>query len=450
MLNVNIRTTKKEGEAPLLTYIRIGNKNHVINLHLMVDIKIWNEVASSKKKLQIFLDKNDYTARLLKIEFGIKELKRQGAYTKENVELLIQDIVLKDLRKKVLEEEKLGKEIRDREKKSIKNYVINFIDQMESGEARNNKGELYGKQTIKAWKQFKRIFIEFYDKNPFTWEEIDKSTINKFMSYLEKCKYMKKTRNKYLTTLRQVIGDAEKVNLHTNHIAKELIKKPQVKESDKSKEIYLTKDEIEELYNMELDGLEERVRDLFLIGCYTAQRFSDFSKIKEDCIGTTAKGIRVIRMEQKKTEATVVIPIMDSKLEVLLKKYDYNVPPITDQVMNRTIKKIAERLSETVPSLGKKEKTVLKKQEVLAEENKKCTFERDKNGNVVKPRYQLISTHTARRSAITNMYLSGKYTIPQMMSVSGHKDEKTFRSYVKLSGDEMEEGVAGSIEDGMF
>lgn len=39
------------------------------------------------------------------------------------------------------------------------------------------------------------------------------------------------------------------------------------------------------------------------------------------------------------------------------------------------------------------------------------------------------------------MYKSGKYTIPVMMSVSGHKDERTFRDYVKLDKDELAEMV---------
>ena len=61
-----------------------------------------------------------------------------------------------------------------------------------------------------------------------------------------------------------------------------------------------------------------------------------------------------------------------------------------------------------------------------------------------------ISTHTARRSGITNMYLSGKYTIPEMMSVSGHKDQRTLLDYVKLSMDELAEVIAKSSCDGMF
>ena len=51
---------------------------------------------------------------------------------------------------------------------------------------------------------------------------------------------------------------------------------------------------------------------------------------------------------------------------------------------------------------------------------------------------------------MTNMYLSGKYTTPQIMSVSGHHNEDVFWEYVKLSLDEKAEQVFLSSADGMF
>ena len=38
------------------------------------------------------------------------------------------------------------------------------------------------------------------------------------------------------------------------------------------------------------------------------------------------------------------------------------------------------------------------------------------------------------------MYLSHKFTIVQMMHVSGHKTQKTFMDYIKLSSDELKIG----------
>ena len=67
--------------------------------------------------------------------------------------------------------------------------------------------------------------------------------------------------------------------------------------------------------------------------------------------------------------------------------------------------------------------------------------ETDLNGNVIVPRYDCVTSHTARRTGIMNMYLSHKYTILQMMHVSGHKTQKTFMDYIKLSSDEIADEI---------
>lgn len=67
--------------------------------------------------------------------------------------------------------------------------------------------------------------------------------------------------------------------------------------------------------------------------------------------------------------------------------------------------------------------------------------EYDSKGNAILPRYACVTTHTARRSGITNMYLSHKYTMLQMMHVSGHKTQKTFTDYIKLSSDEIADEI---------
>lgn len=127
---------------------------------------------------------------------------------------------------------------------------------------------------------------------------------------------------------------------------------------------------------------------------------------------------------------------------------------MNDVVFNRYIKKICHKLSETTASLAVKERTKLNKKELLREQNAqkegKKLFEYDEQGFPIKPRWELVSSHTARRTAITNMFLSGNYTIGQMMYVSGHKKEKTFNNYVKLSLDEFADNVASASSDGLF
>ena len=393
--------------------------------------------------------------KLQNIEYGLDELKMHRRLTKENVETVIQDVVLAEVRERVEKEKELAKKVENQRKNNIKTFLIEYVNSISKGAIRGNTGDKYSQNSIKIWNQFKRVFLEYYDRRPFDWQDINQVLIDGFISYLEDdCGYMKSTNERYISLFKTIVRVAEKKGIHKNEMAKNLFHIPPVREQDKAKEIYLTKDELQALYEMELEGLEEKVRDVFLIGCYTAQRFSDYSRIDEHCITTTAKGTKVIKLSQVKTKVQVVIPILDPRLETLLKKYNYNVPHLNDVVFNRYIKEICHKLSETLPSLAVLERTKLNKKEngreEIARRDGKELFKYDEQGFPVKPRWELVSSHTARRTAITNMFLSGKYSIRQMMYVSGHKKEKTFNNYIKLSLDEFADNVAYASIDGLF
>lgn len=455
MLSLSVRTQKSEGSTSLFTKIRVGKKVHWVNLMLSVDISKWNEVSMSSTKCKNYLEKLGYFRKLQDIEYSLQELKRHNMLSKDSIQTTVQNVVLADIRERVEKEKELEKKISKRRENNIKDFIINYVDSINRGLVRSMSGEKYTPNSIKNWNQFKRIFQDFYNIKPFDWQDINQMLIDRFISYLEEdCGYMKTTNARYIGLFRTVVSIAEKKGVHTNTIAKDLFHIPSAREQDKAKEIYLTKDELQAIYDMPLAGLEEKVRDVFLIGCYTAQRFSDYSRIDEHCIATTTKGTRVIRLEQLKTKAKVVIPILDPKLETLLKKYDYNVPYLSDVVFNRYIKKICHRLSASFPGMAVMERTKLTKKELIREQEakkeKKVLFDYDEQGFPIKPRWKLVSSHTARRTAITNMFLSGKYTTGQMMYVSGHKKEKTFYNYIKLSLDEYADNVASASSDGLF
>lgn len=449
-----IRTRSKEGATPLYTKLKVEGKGRWICLSIYVDIKEWEEAAQTERKLSNYLVKKGINKKIALIEEAIKDMRRHHRFTKVNLEKSIEDIVLADKREALKRAEELGKEAEDKKKHNVKNFVVEHIKKIESGEVRTAKKEKYAKESIKNWQQFRRVLLDFYRIRPFKWEDINESLADSYISYLEGLGYMKYTLDKHISLFKTIVGVAERQGLHTNHIACSVLKSPQITEDDKAKKIYLTKEELSALYDMPLNGFEEQVRDVFLIGCFTAMRYSDYSRIKKDNIGYTHSGTKVIRIKQEKTAGTVVIPIMDDRLETLLKKYDYNVPEILDQSLNRTIKDICRKLSETVPSLGKKERTVLtlkeRRAEVEAKKKGEVLYEYDEQGNPIRPRWELVASHTARRSCITNMYLSKKFTVPQMMSVSGHKTETMFYKYVKLSLDEYADSVASAAVDGLF
>lgn len=72
--------------------------------------------------------------------------------------------------------------------------------------------------------------------------------------------------------------------------------------------IYLTEEELQEISKVDLENNQrlEIVRDLFLIGCYTGMRYSDYTNISKDQIDDD---FNKMRYRQCKTGQLVVLPM---------------------------------------------------------------------------------------------------------------------------------------------
>lgn len=462
-MNIYIRTKKTEGKAYLHTSIRCGETAQHFNLLMQVDIKKWIECSKTERKKANFLDSMNYTHKIQEIENGLKVLKKYHKCTKEEVERLIENIVLHEVREAMVKKEETKSKMERERRKIFREYVQKYIQQMECGERRTVKNKLYTKGTIHHWRQVVDKVLDFHKKYPFTWEDINQALIVKFIEYLEKDDLNKQTIQKLMKDFKKLIKDAGIEGIHDNFRARDLNYTIAVGESDKSTQVYLTTEELQGLYDMKLTGTEEIVRDIFLIGCFVGQRVSDFGRIEPEWFGTTRNGVKVIRLQQKKTGHKVCVPIVGNQLQTLLKKYNYCVPRISDAEIDRTIKDICERLSVSIPSLAVKEKTILKKYEKHAlytnKDGGRRMFEINERGECIKPKWAMVASHTARRTCITNMYLakkpdgSAKYTLAERMSVSGHKTESQYIKYIKCSLDEVAEMVAAANaanEDNLF
>jgi integrase len=60
-------------------------------------------------------------------------------------------------------------------------------------------------------------------------------------------------------------------------------------------------------------------------------------------------------------------------------------------------------------------------------------------------KWELVSTHTARRTGATLLIKAGA-PIAWVMRVTGHKSEKTFMRYIRLSAEEYADLVRGFVE----
>lgn len=453
-----IRGKKTAGTARL--YFRVVKRNPPINIllnsYIEVDVVSWTKAQKSLSAADRYFSKDPGRAVLFRkqeIEMAVENLINRGIYDPAALRRTIADIRFRAQREndRVREEDLRLREAHAEElkRKNIRAFLDAFVSGMKSGQ-RQNRNDPYSLSTCKSWTSFSRLYAGFDPGGIYTWDDVDRGFVVRFMGFMEDCGFMLETMNKYLTTMRALVGYAYKDGVHENDRALLFFTKRKVEESDKSAEIYLTQSELRALYEMPLTGTKERVRDVFLVGCFICQRVSDYTAINEDCFVTTPKGTPIIRLIQKKTRTEVKIPIMNETLRLICEKYSYRLPSVSDVIINRYIKLILKELSATVPSLGVKVKTRLTiKQRALALRGR-LEVELDTAGNAVMPRYACVTTHTARRSGITNMYLSHRYTMLQMMHVSGHKTEKTFRKYIKLSGDEIADeidAIANSSEN---
>ena len=190
--------------------------------------------------------------------------------------------------------------------------------------------------------------------------------------------------------------------------------------------IYLTEKELMQMYTIETSSKSlnvlrkeynydklpahlERVRDMFIIGSYTGLRFSDFTLLKKENIGED----NTISITTQKTDTEVVVPIHPMVREIF-EKYNYQLPKaISNQEFNRYIKEVVKvaGIDETITT--KITKGGLK----IVQSTEK---------------YNLVSSHTARRSFATNAFL-GEVPSISIMKITGHKTESAFMKYIKMS-----------------
>ena len=244
------RTRSKEGATPLYTKLKVEGKGRWVCLLIYVDIKEWEDASQTERKLSNYINKKGINKKVVLIEEAITDMRRHHRLTKENLEKSIEDIVLADKREALKRAEQLGKEAEDRKKRNVKNFVVEHIRKIESGEVRTAKKEKYAEESIKNWKQFRRVFLDFYKIRPFEWDDINEALADRYISYLESIGYMKYTLDKHISLFKTIVGVAERQGLHNNHLAGSYLKSPQIREEDKAKEIYLTKDELSALYEM--------------------------------------------------------------------------------------------------------------------------------------------------------------------------------------------------------
>lgn len=298
---------------------------------------------------------------------------------------------------------------------SARNSLYAFIEQY----MRESKPQKRAK-TIKSYNTTLNRLTDFSNKYHLgeDFASIKLDFYNKFVHFLltEK-KYSINGAGTHIKNLKLFMGESLDRGLH-NNTAFHHAKFKNLKED--KEQIWLNIKEIKAIYKLDLTYTQrlENVRDIFIVGCSTGLRFSDFSRLKKEHI--ISDNIEIVPQKTKTISLNpVVVPILGYVPEIFA-KYERKIGKIlprvpTNQKMNVYLKEIG----------------LLAKINELTKNPRYKENDPDKEKPFV-PKYALISTHTARRSFATNAYLM-EIPIYYIMQVTGHKTETAFLRYIRMT-----------------
>lgn len=295
-------------------------------------------------------------------------------------------------------------------------FIDNFITQ--APERKKKQSNTYiRKSTIKSYKANRNrinAFIKFKGVSDILLSEIDDNFILEYSNFLTEYKrtvvsvkgqvinevrqYTNNTIGDAIKTLKTILAEAPGIKANLN---KAIVLKEDVDS------VFLNEEELKQLKDYDFSDKPhlERIRDGFLCLAWTCSRISDIGKINKVNNG-------MIQYNQQKTGNKVVIPLHPVVKEVL-NKYNGQIPLTSDKNFNEYIKEACK----------------------IAGINSPHTITRTVGGKTISetaPKYEFVSSHSGRRSFCTNMYLRGLDTL-MIRSISGHKTEKSFLKYIKVS-----------------
>jgi integrase len=291
--------------------------------------------------------------------------------------------------------------------------LFQFVDYfVEHAKERKDKGtgRLLSKRTTQHYSSTQKHlkgFAQKVRKSDFEFKELNQNFYDGFIDYLQGLNFTQNNVGRHIKTLKMILNEATLKGFDTGTYWKSYRAF-----SEDIDNVYLTEDELQQLKDADIkQDYLSHVRDWFLLLAWTGSRFSDLSKITETDIKDG-----FITFRQQKTNNKVTIPLHPVVLEIF-KKYNYQMPKqITNQRFNEYIKEACK-----VAKIKDKETTT----KTIGGKLVTKTLEK----------WELISSHTGRRSFCTNMYKRGLPTL-MIMSISGHTTEKSFLKYIKITQSE--------------
>ena len=365
----------------LYLVLRDNGKREKISLQLKED------PATFDKENYVFTKANPYH----------KTLNARLSFIKSKMELLVREAevtndTLLQFRAKVIEA--INVNAPAKEDKNVDNLFLTYFYKwanLETTKSRYNRFKIYTHN----------LLSEYFGKKQPTFNDINYTFCEDFIEWMSARGLCANTRGSHVKFVKAAMNEAYKNKLHSNEDFRSFRK-----EVEQVDAVYLTNDEVTKVAQLPLCGSYAIARDLFILGCHTGMRFSDYSRLSMNDISDG-----VIHFITQKCKAPVDIPAHPRVLEIL-KRYGGTAPKISGQKFNAYIKIVCKEA-------GINESMLVRK----SGKHIRCE------------KWELVSSHTARRTGLTNMYKAG-IPIYRCMMISGHKTEAVFMTYLRITQQE--------------
>ncbi len=263
-------------------------------------------------------------------------------------------------------------------------------------------------------------FSEEFDCEIFT-NSVTAEFLDDFIIYLENRNLKHNTIVGYILKIQSMVRRASQYNYAVDSTYDEIDMR-----LEDTNAVFLSMNEITRIYYYKFEKQDkrkakERIRDLFVLGCLTALRYSDYSTLTKD----NFQGDYIVK-RTKKTNVDVKVPAHDYVKEIFNKYHGLVPSGLCIQYFNKYLKVIMKEIGLTDP----------------------VTYSFTKGGKlltITREKWELISSHTARRSAATNMYLTGRMKTLEIMRLTGHRSEQNFFRYIRLTNDDTARSISGDM-----
>lgn len=450
-LNTILRTDRpnSNGLCPIYLRYTFNRKYYNVPTELTISENYWN--SNDNVFTKNFKERGNYNLLIGKIESEVKKI--------------ITDFKISHDRFPDPQELKTLLQSGIQQKKSLKNYFDDFIEYKKEKKVEKSTLTVYN-TTWKIWEEFEKS-----EHKTFELKDMNFITFDRFGNYCVGLGKQNNTIGKYIKTFKTFLHYLESFHKITLPTDFKNVKKPS---NDSDFEVF-TQKELEVLKSSVFFSLfeptpqhdkynltenEKLVGRMMVFLCLTGLSWTDFQKLKvtdiifekSDYDKQEGCYIKITRTKLKRQDLCV-IPVLEETILLTLQQlkyifipqvpvwiFDINgkirtlknwlktlntkeehrpkyyprlFPVITNQEFNRDIKDLCKKLE-----MEDLVKVSVKKQNKIEEESI--------------PKYKRISSHTGRRTYITQSLEQG-VRMDILMKTTGHKKFDTMKKYTKIS-----------------